>query len=179
MLRKRHEGDHQMGAPQIKQNPLVDKAFINAFGEGVMKTLQMMAQTNCKPKAPRVEPKFQPTGDVAGMVGMVAGPMKGTLTISFSKESIFKILENMLGETYTEINNDVGDAVGELTNQIYGSAKTTLNQLGYSFDMAIPTVIRGQFQISKYHSGATLIIPFAIEGSPAEFSIEITVQTAP
>ena len=56
------------------------------------------------------------------MIGMVAGNMRGTITISFEKPSIFKILENMLGEPYSEINEEVRDAVGELTNMIYGTA---------------------------------------------------------
>ena len=166
-----------MGAPKLDQNPLLDKNFLNAFVDGVIKTLSLMAATDAKPQSPRIESNFQAKGEVAGMVGMVAGSMKGTLTISYSKEAIFKILENMLGESYSEMSPEVTDAVGELTNQIYGTAKTTLNQLGYKFEMAIPTVIQGQFQISKFHTGTTLVIPFAIVGSEAIFHVEVTVQT--
>jgi chemotaxis protein CheX len=166
-----------MGEPKLNTNPLMDKNFLNAFVDGVIKTLSLMAATDAKPMAPKIETEFQAKGEVAGMVGMVAGDMKGTLTISYTKEAIFKILENMLGETYSEMSNDVTDAVGELTNQIYGSAKTTLNQLGYKFEMAIPTVIQGQFYISKFHTGTTLVIPFSIVGSNASFFVEVTVQT--
>ena len=162
-------------APQI-QNPLMDKNFLNAFVDGVVKTLSMMAQTEVRPGAPKVETQFQAKGDVAGMVGMVAGGMKGTLTISFQKGAIFKVMNNMLGETYSELNNEVCDAVGEMTNQIYGTAKTTLNQLGYKLEMAIPTVIKGEFSISKYHSGATLVIPFSVAGTESTFFVEVTVQ---
>ncbi len=59
----------------------------------------------------------------------------------------------MLGEKHTQINAEVSDAVGEMTNMIYGSAKTTLNQLGYNFEMAIPTVISGDFKISHANKG--------------------------
>lgn len=166
-----------MGAPNLASNPLMDKNFLNAFVDGVIKTLSLMAATDAKPQAPKIESNFQAKGEVAGMVGMVAGDMKGTLTISYSKEAIFKILENMLGEVYTEMSPEVTDAVGELTNQIYGSAKTTLNQLGYKFEMAIPTVIQGQFSISKFHTGTTLVIPFAIVGTTNLFHVEVTVQT--
>lgn len=165
-----------MGAPKIEKNPLLDKNFLNAFVEGVVKTLSMMASTQCEPQAPKVESAFKPKGDVTGMVGMVAGSMKGTLTISFSKEAILEVFENMLGEKHPEINSEICDAVGEMTNQVYGTAKTTLNQLGYSFEMAIPTVIQGQFQISKYHTGTTLVIPFKLKASGAAFYVEVTVQ---
>jgi chemotaxis protein CheX len=165
-----------MGAPKIQTNPLLDKNFLNAFVDGVVKTLSVMAATDVKPQAPKIETQFQAKGEVAGMVGMVAGNMKGTLTISYTKEAIFQILENMLGEKYHELTNEVTDAVGELTNQIYGSAKTTLNQLGYQFEMAIPTVIQGQFQISKFHNGTTLVIPFRVMGTDSTFFVEVTVQ---
>lgn len=164
-----------MGAPKIDSlNPLLDKRFMNAFVEGVIKTVSLMAQVEVKPGKPKVEPKFAAKGEVAGMVGMVFGQMKGTMSISFNKEAILHIIENMLGEKHTDINPAVADAVGELTNQIYGSAKTTLNQMGYAFEMAIPSVIQGSFTISKYHNGATLAIPFELPNGSV-FHIDITV----
>jgi chemotaxis protein CheX len=164
-----------MGAEKIeKTNPLLDKRFINAFVEGVIKTVSLMAQTEVTVGKPSVQPKFQAKGDVAGMVGMVFGQMKGTMSISFSKESIFTILESMLGEKHSEVNEAVADAVGEMTNQIYGTAKTTLNQMGYGFEMAIPSVIQGTFVISKHHNGATLVIPFNLANGTS-FHVDITV----
>ncbi|MCX7674312.1 MAG: chemotaxis protein CheX [Bdellovibrionaceae bacterium] len=165
-----------MSAAEKVQNPLLDKNFLNAFVDGVIKTMSLMASTVVKPQKPLIQNKFEPKGEIAGMVGMVAGPMKGTLTISYTRPAIFKILENMLGEKYTDLTTEVTDAVGELTNQIYGSAKTTLNQMGYQFEMAIPTVIQGQFHISQYHSGTTLVVPFLVDECSTPFFVEITVQ---
>jgi chemotaxis protein CheX len=165
-----------MGEPKMEQlNPLLDKRFVNAFIEGVIKTLSMMAQVEIEPGKPSVEPQFKAKGDVAGLVGMVFGPMKGTMSISFPKDAIFQVLESMLGEKHTEIGEPVADAVGELTNQIYGTAKTTLNQMGYAFEMAIPSVIQGTITVSKYHNGATLVLPFSLK-SGATFFVELTVS---
>lgn len=155
-------------------NPLLDKKLINAFVEGVVKTMSLMASTEVTVEKPSIEKQFTAKGEVAGMVGMVAGAMKGTMTISYSKESIFTIIENMLGEKHTQMSEAVSDCVGELANQIYGSAKTTLNQMGYAFEMAIPTVITGSFVISKAHNGATLVIPFQLKNG-TKFFVEITV----
>ncbi len=165
-----------MGAPKLENlNPLVDKRFMNAFVDGVQKTLGLMAQTQVKIGNPYIEKEFKSKGDVAGMVGMVAGNMKGTLTIGFTKEAVVEILKNMLGEEYKEINSEVIDAVGEMTNQVYGAAKTTLNQLGYSFEMAIPTVVQGKFVISRIHNGATLVLPF-LTPENHELHVALTVQ---
>jgi chemotaxis protein CheX len=162
-------------APKLEANPLFDKRLINAFVDGVIKTMKTMAQTDVSPGKPYIEQNFSAKGVIAGMVGMVAPPLKGTLLISYNKESICAILENMLGEKHTEISKDVADAVGELTNMIYGAAKTTLNQLGYNFEMAIPSVIRGDFQITKSEKSATLVIPFNLQNN-STFFVEITVQ---
>ncbi len=165
-----------MGAPKLQQapNPLLDKRFINAFVEGVVKTVSLMAQLEVATGKPNLEAQFRPKGEVAGVVGMVFGSMKGTMSISFEQNSIFAILENMLGEKYSEVTPEVADAVGEMTNQIYGTAKTTLNQMGYAFEMAIPTVVKGSVIIAKMHNGPTLVIPFHLSNG-SNFHVDITV----
>lgn len=150
-----------MGEPKIENmNPLLDKRFVNAFIEGVIKTISTMANTTIKTGKPAVDKTFTSKGEIAGMVGMVAGAMKGTMSISFSQKGICTIVENMIGEKYDKISPEVKDAVGEITNQIYGAAKTSLNQMGYQFEMAIPSVIEGTITVSKYHNGATLVLAF-------------------
>ncbi len=154
-------------------NPLLDKRLVNAFVEGMVEVIKSTG-TEVKEGKPFVEPQFEAKGSIAGMIGMVAGDMRGTITISFDDSSVFHILENWLMEHHDQINDEVADAVGELTNQIYGKAKTTLNELGYGFEMAIPTVITGGGKIKSYHDGATLILPFTCDNG--NFFIEITVE---
>ncbi len=162
-------------APNSQTNIFFDKALINTFIESVIKTIGDMAQTKVTPGKPSIEGKVTMKGEVAGIIGMVAGSAKGTLLICFTSRSAYKIIENMLGEVHTNLTPEVTDAVGELTNMIYGSAKTTLNKLGYQFEMAIPTVVTGDFQISGSHNGVTLSIPFCIEPDINLF-VEIILQ---
>ena len=159
-----------------EKNLLLDKTLVNAFVDGVLKTLSSMAGTEAQTQAPFVKKDFSSEGEIAGMIGMVSGDMKGTITVSFTKEALFQVLKNMLDEDYTELNDEVADAVGELTNIIYGCAKTTLNEKGYSFEMAIPTVLMGSVKIKQFHKGATLVIPFNLDGQEKGFFVEITVQ---
>lgn len=158
-----------------KINPLLDKKVINAFVDGVKDVLTQMAGTEVTLLKPSVQERFSTKGDIAGMIGMLSGTMKGTITISFEAGAAYEVIKNMLGEEHTELNDDVADAVGELTNMIYGNAKTTLNKLGYGFDMAIPTVIQGPYKITSYHDGATLVVPFQIPRG--NLFVEITVQS--
>lgn len=160
-------------APKI-ENPLLDKTLINSIIDGVKKTLTTMASTDTTCGKPFVETKNVARGEVAGVVGMVSKQYKATLTLTFPKKAILTILENMLGEKHEEINNEVFDAVGELTNMIYGSAKATMNDLGYDFEMAIPTVIKGQFVMLQHAKSTSLVIPFKINETN-EFFIEISI----
>jgi chemotaxis protein CheX len=157
------------------KNPLLDKALVNAFVNGVKKTLSKMASTEVVCEKPFIQNDFQMAGNIAGIIGMVASPLTGTLMLSFTEDSIFLILKNMLNENFTEINDSVADAVGELANMIYGSAKTTLNNVGYNFEMAIPTIVRGDFIIAKSQSTVTLVVPFTLENKSKMF-IVVAIQ---
>lgn len=163
-------------APNLKPNPLFDKSLINAFIDGVIRTLSEMTNTKATPQRPNIEQKTPTKGEVAGIIGMVSQGIKATLLLSFTKDCALQILENMLGEKYSEINGEVQDAIGELTNIIYGSAKTSLNKSGYDFQMSIPTVIVGQFSIGSHHAGVNLCIPFTIEGDK-KFFIELSIES--
>jgi chemotaxis protein CheX len=78
-----------MAAENFNMNPLLDKRLINAFIEGVVKTLSTMAQTEITTGKPTVETAFKPKGDIAGLVGMVAGSMKGTMSHLLHKRGYF------------------------------------------------------------------------------------------
>ena len=162
-------------APKLSGNPLTDKAFIQAFIDSAMKTMELLAQTPSVVTRARIEKKYSPEGIVAGFIGVNCGDYQSHLTLSFSEKSIFSALENMLGETYHEISGPVCDAVGELTNQVYGSAKTELNKMGYHFEMAIPTSVVGKEKIAAIHPGPTLVIPFQIKSNQSPFYIEVTI----
>lgn len=157
-------------------NPLFDKRLLNAFVDSVIKTMQTMAQVEATPGKPYIRSDVQFKGEIAGLVGMVAPPLKGTLLISYDKQSILYIVESMIGEKHTTINGEVADAVGEMTNMIYGSAKTTLNQFGYNFEMAIPSVLTGDFMIAQPNKGTTLVIPFNLKNE-STFYVEVTVTS--
>ena len=88
-----------------------------------------MAMVDPKPGKPYVKKDNQARGDVSGIIGMT-GSARGSLALSFSTKCILKIVSNMLGENHTEINGDVRDAVGEITNMISGVARKNRHLAG-------------------------------------------------
>lgn len=165
-----------MGAPKLEGHPLFEKRTIEAFIKGIQDTLGTMASTTVKNGKPHIENHFEMKGDVAAIVGLVAPPLKGNFIISFTKEAMLQIYKNMLGEEPGEINDEVKDAIGEIANMVYGSSKTLLNQNGYNFQMALPTVVLGEYFPAKDHQGVTLVIPFSFENDQQLF-VQITVNT--
>jgi chemotaxis protein CheX len=156
-------------------NPIMDKNFIQAFVNGVSSTITITGQTEVVVLKPFVENSFESKGEVSGTLGMTAGTLKGHLSISFEKPAILKIVKNMFGEDQTELTRDVCDAVAEFTNQIYGAAKKTLNQQGYSFQMALPNVVKGVLMIPDAQNIPTLVVPFEIKDSAEKFFIQLIV----
>jgi len=141
----------------------MDVKFINAFLEGTVNVLKMMAFVDPKPGAPYVKKDRVASGDVSGIIGLT-GAAKGSLALSFSEACILRIVSNMLGEEITTLSHDVSDAVGEITNMISGSARKILETGGLNVTAAIPSVVAGKnHSIIHVLAGPSIIIPFSIE----------------
>lgn len=114
-------------------------------------------------------------GDVTGVIGLAGEREQGSMAIVFTKPAILQIVSSMLGEEFSEVNSDILDCVGELTNMISGGARASLAKLGMKFEMALPTMIQGDHHIVAHKTGAPVIcIPFSIE--KGDFYIEACIN---
>ena len=79
---------------------------------------------------------------VSGIIG-VSGKGVGTIVVSMQRSVALKIAEVMLMmEGLTEIDNDVLDAVGEITNMVCGDAKAKLAQ--FQLSISLPNILCGE-----------------------------------
>ena len=122
--------------------------FINPFLEATISVLKTMAFLEAIPGKPSMKKVNSSVGDVSGIVG-ITGEAEGSLCITFSKECILFIISQMLGAQLKDINEEVKDAVGELTNMISGDSRRRLQEVGYTFQGAIPSVISGLWQLAE------------------------------
>jgi chemotaxis protein CheX len=144
----------------------IDVRLINPFLSSVQDVFEIQAHTKLTPQKP-----FLRTDDMKfefGIIGLIAlscQSFRGTIALCFTKEVFLKIYERMLGEVHTEITQEIEDAVAELLNIVYGTAKTQLNkEQGYDFQPAIPTVLRGEhIQLRAKAKTPVVILPFASE----------------
>ena len=101
--------------------------FVNPFINGLLNTLSMMAQTDLRAGKPKLKDDELARGDISGLIGMVGPQVQGSLSITFEESLALHVMEKMLGEAVSDLNNDVADMVGEITNMICGSAKGELS----------------------------------------------------
>jgi chemotaxis protein CheX len=113
-------------------------------------------------------------GDVSGVIGMVQNQLEGTLTLCLTFETIRDILPQITGHSISVTHEMAVDAVGEITNMIFGQIKTELNARGYSLRLGIPSVVtgRGHF-VSQFHRGKYMIIPFYLDGQMFQVHVAI------
>ena len=148
--------------------------FINPFLEATVSVIKTMASLEPTPGKPHLKKDSASTGDVSGIVG-ITGDAEGSLCLTFSEECILFVVSRMLGENQTEINDDVKDAVGELTNMISGDSRRRLQELGHSFQGAIPSVISGKgHEVKHITKGPILAIPFSTQAG--NFTVEVCLK---
>jgi chemotaxis protein CheX len=152
----------------------MDVRFINPFLEGTVSVLKTMAMIEPKAGKPYIKKGNQAKGDVSGIIGLT-GSACGSLALSFTEKCILKIVSNMLGEHHSELNGDVNDAVGEITNMISGVARKRLESDGFNIEAAIPTVVSGKAHcILHVLGGPSVIIPF--QTPDGEFFVDVCMS---
>ena len=152
----------------------MDVKMINPFIEATLHVLETMAFTMAEGGKPYLKTDQIAKGDVSGILGLT-GDAKGTISVSFSEKSILTIVSNMFGEEIEELNEEVKDAVGEITNMISGQARQKLDELGMSLKAAIPTVIMGKsHSITHFTKERIIAIPFTTENGG--FTIEVCFE---
>lgn len=152
----------------------MDAKMINPFINATLNVLETMAFTKSEAGKPYLKKEDVAQGDVSGVIGFT-GETNGTVAVTFDESSILKIVTNMFGEEMTEINNEIADAVGELTNMISGQARKELEEIGKKFHGAIPTVVTGKnHKLESMTKGPKIAIPFKTEAG--NFTIEVCLE---
>lgn len=142
--------------------------LINPFLHATKNVLETMAQTPVTPQKPHLKDGKTAYGEVTGIIGMTSENITGSMIVSFSEKCILKIVANMLMEQpKAQIDDEILDAVGELTNMICGGAKAQLAKLNHQFNLATPTMVKGKgVEISYYSEAPTIVIPFETADGP-------------
>lgn len=104
-------------------------------------------------------------GDISGIIGMVQQQLEGTLMLCMTNEIVRDMLPQVLGKSVPITHEMAVDAVGELTNMIFGQVKNELNQREHQIKLGIPCVVTGKGHfVCQFHRGKYMIVPFHLDG---------------
>lgn len=148
----------------------IAKYFINAT-DTVFHTMMGLTVT---PGKFFVKHDRKPLGVITAMIDL-SGDRIGTIAVSFSHESASALVRSMLGDYVVILEQDMTDAVGEVTNMISGQARRTIAEAGISLQASTPTLVVGdECDIEHKTQAPVIVIPFTMpEGS---FAVEFCLS---
>lgn len=117
--------------------------------------------------------RLRPEYEINGLVGLT-GVVSGTVVLSMQEQVALHAAEAMLGRGSLPncVNDEVIDAVGEITNMVAGAAKAYLS--AYELNLSIPTVIIGKNTRIGFNSKVDPIcVPYQSPWGPLQVEVGI------
>jgi chemotaxis protein CheX len=145
--------------------------FINPFLSSMLNVMSTMAKMELIPEKPKLKRNEIAKGDVSGLIGMVSPKTKGSLSITFDAPLALATMKGMVGEAPDEVNEEITDLVGEITNMVTGGAKRILSDKGFDFDIATPVVVSGKNHTIHHKSKGPIVI-ISLKGEAGRAYIE-------
>lgn len=152
--------------------------YVNAFVESTINAMQTMTMISPQRKDVKIKKEGESaTFDISGLIG-IAGEAVGSVILSFPEDTAVKVVSNFIGEEIPEVNRDVLDAIGELTNIVAGGAKKIFSEQGYHFKISIPNVVHGKdHKINRPKDVPTIVVTFSSDAGP--FAVEVSLKMGP
>jgi chemotaxis protein CheX len=149
--------------------------YINPFITAASQAFQTMLGHEIRRGVPVLKEDADLQFEISGVIGL-SGSAVGTVVLSFSENVALQAAGTMLMMEMTEINADVIDAVGELTNMVAGAAKAQLEHLQLS--ISLPNVITGKGHEVRFPSNVRpIVIPFDSDWGP--LTLEVGLSDVP
>jgi len=115
-----------------------------------------------------------PSAGIIALMGL-AGTWVGTASVCCAADTGCWMASQMMGTEYTEINEEVLDAISEITNMIIGGFKTRAEVYLGPLGLSIPTVVYGlRFSARTAGREQWVVVPFVSEGHTLEVKACLT-----
>ncbi len=146
--------------------------YVNPLITAIRDVFEMMLE--CTPVRTglhlKQEGELSPT--VSAVIG-ISGGAAGTIVVGMSKDTACEVLRRMIGTETNEVNSDVCDAVGEITNMIAGSAKAQLAK--YQLSISLPNVVTGDGLHLHFPSNVCpMVLEFQSDIGPLSIEVGFT-----
>ncbi|MBU1053253.1 MAG: chemotaxis protein CheX [Proteobacteria bacterium] len=132
--------------------------YLTPFIESTKTVLSKMASMEAEFRGVYFQNSLRILGDVSGVIGL-SGTTEGTVIITFLWNLARQVIANIMEVKENEINAEmIHDGVGEIINMISGSAKKSLLEASYDFQLSIPTIIVGWGHEVGHPDNATIAV---------------------
>ena len=149
--------------------PALDVNYINPFIEQTVFVFNTMLDWDIKRRSLEIKESFAPRYDISGVVPL-SGKAKGAVVLSFSRDLACRMLSGIMGTDVLQVNEEVVDLVGELTNTISGRASASLAR--YEIRLGVPTVVIGRTSTISFPEQATpILVEFRTPWSPIALEV--------
>jgi chemotaxis protein CheX len=145
---------------------------VRSSTEDVFSTMLSLQVAMGEPRTEISEPG--PSDGIIAVIGM-AGAWVGTASLCCDVPMACRMSTCMLGMEYTEIGEDVLDAISEIANMIFGNFKTIVESHLGPLGLSIPTVVYGlSFSARTAGKEQWIVVPFTCENNLVEIKICLT-----
>lgn len=147
------------------KGPVTKTELVSFISKATTEVFSMMLGAEITPTESFVQTTATaPASGIVSLVGL-AGDWIGTGSISCSAKMACRLSSLMLMAEFEAVNEEVLDAVSELTNMIIGNVKTSLEECLGPMGLSVPTVIFGKnFQTRNAGNHEWVVVPFRCEG---------------
>ncbi|MCP3873173.1 MAG: chemotaxis protein CheX [Desulfobacteraceae bacterium] len=150
----------------------MDATLVNPFIEGTLHILDTTAFVKVKPETPFLKKDRIPHGDISGLLE-ISGDLTGTAAVTFTEKSILGIVSAMFGEDMPEINEEIHDAVGEISNMVAGHVTTKIAEMDKKVTVKFKEIKIGQDALIEHIEGAQHVLALPFRTTKGKVLIEV------
>lgn len=152
----------------------MDAKIINPVIQATVDILDKVGSLQIKVNKPFIKEDSKARGEITSIIAL-SGDTSGTVSISFPGKCILSIVSKMLGEQMIELNEDIKDALGEITNMISGQATQLFEMTGQRLKASLSQVIMGNDLIVP-HNADTVVLGIPCMTDHGEILIEMCFE---
>ncbi len=153
----------------------MDASLVNPFIEGALHILDTTASVKAKPEPIFFKKNTISLGDITGMLNM-DGDVTGSIAVTFYKKSILGVVSAMFGEEMTEMNEEIDDAVGEISNMVAGHVTTKMTEMDKKVKIKLDRVISGENHVIEHFDGTEPVLAIPFKTTKGKFLIEMAIK---
>jgi chemotaxis protein CheX len=152
----------------------VQKKAVDLLIESAREVFEMMVMCQLELGTPIEGDALRPKSNVVGTISF-AGSESGVVAFYSTMDAATQIAGNMLGLPAAEVNGEMPDAIGEITNMIAGALRTKMKDAGHPWAISIPTVTIGSDFYTRYVSDVSrILLPFRMDAH--EICVELIMM---